>query len=115
MRCIKTTTSTYTPESVAEGDAASHDTGETFDCEPDQYDIDDGLTAVDIAAKQIRGQLGHASSTSYHRGVWYTQNEGSRDRAYFERGEETIESYHLEGFTLDEERQIFGIVTRKRA
>jgi hypothetical protein len=107
---------TFTPESVENGDAEERGwvDKDGVSMVPDEYDLDDGKTAVDLAIKFLKDEGStEASSSSFHPGVWYVQTEGTRDRDYFEKGEETIQSYHLEGFTPEEERAIFEGMKRR--
>jgi len=71
--------------------------------EPDEYDLEEGKTAVDLAVKLMRDEgASQASSSHFHVGVWYS-NEGELDR----QGELTSFSYHLKGFTPSEECEVF--------
>lgn len=115
MRKIKITFETVTPESAAEGDAA--DRGwideEGVSIEPDELDIEDNDTelnaVVALAVKEIGGCV-EPSSSQWHQGVWYTEIDPDRD---YQTGAETRKSFHLYGFSKDEERAIFSRLTSR--
>lgn len=104
-----------TPESSQYGDVDSRgwidEIGEA--CEPDAYDIAEGLTRVDLAVELLtnRGSL-EPSASQYHSGIWYSEygaNQGTRD--YYEKGEEETRTYHLTGFSEREQSAIYERVT----
>lgn len=103
---ILTTYEVITPESAEAGDAEErgwHDE-EGHSCEPDEYDKEDGLSAVDIAVKFLRNKGAcHASSSHFHAGVWYS-TEGEQD---YRTCAETTYSFHLKGFSAQEEKDIW--------
>lgn len=110
---IKTTFEIVTPESAEQGDFA--ETGwvdkEGYDCSPEAFgEMED--TPVEVAMKFLsdNGPL-EASSSHFHKGLWYTQSDARCDRAFFEKSEDYRESYRLDGFTEDQEREIFARVT----
>lgn len=76
---------TYTPESIEEGDSA--DSGwvdeDGVDMTPDEYDRSSGITAVDKAVKLLKYDgAGQPSSSHFHRGVWYsTETRRTIERA----------------------------------
>jgi len=118
MPLITTTFSLYTPESIEAGDA--EDNGwideEGHDCTPDEYDAEEGKTPVELAVEFItdKGPVEASSYPTVSPGhTWYTQTEGSRDRDYFEKGEETILSFHLKGFTPEQETAIYARLTNR--
>ena len=96
-------------------DEKSVDVGETNDrgweneegisMQPDQYDIEEGLTPVDLAVKFLtdNGPV-EASSSHFNSGVWYT-NYGEQD---MHDGSRTNRSFHLLGFTPEQEEEIFN-------
>lgn len=106
MRAIRTSYTTVTPESAEAGDFAEcgmlDEVGTPM--EPDDDDTEDGLSASDVAIRflQNRGAC-NPSSSGFHVGVWYS-DEGDTD---FRTGEEETHSYHLVGFTPEEERAIY--------
>ncbi len=96
-------------------DEDSVDAGETDDkgweneegvsMQPDQYDLEEGLTPVDLAVKFLtdNGPM-EASSSHFNSGVWYT-NYGEQD---MQNGSRTNRSFHLVGFTPEQEEEIFN-------
>jgi hypothetical protein len=106
-RLIRITFSRITPAD-GEDDEPSEEHGwideEGVDMEPDEVDRDEGLTAVDKAVKFLeREGVMEASSSAFHPGVWYSTEYSVTD---YGTGEEEQRSYHLKGFTPDEEREI---------
>jgi hypothetical protein len=107
VRLIRSTFSRITP---GEGDDDEPDEEhgwideEGVDMEPDEYDREEGLTAVDKAVKFLeREGVMEASSSAFHPGVWYSTEYSVTD---YSTGEEEQRSYHLKGFTPDEEREV---------
>ena len=96
-------------------DEDSVDAGETDDkgweneegvsMQPDQYDLEEGLTPVDLAVNFLtdNGPM-EASSSHFNSGVWYT-NYGEQD---MQNGSRTNRSFHLVGFTPEQEEEIFN-------
>lgn len=116
-RRIATTYEVVTPESAEAGDAAERgwDNEEGESMEPDEYDLEEALTATDKAATWLRNQgVEEASSSQFHPGVWYTSSV-AQDRAYFEKSEERRQSFHLRGFSQEEERTIHSKLFGKKA
>jgi len=115
-----------TPESAEHGEPSEHGyadfsgnhypmlTGKTdfdfdpnligYDCTEDDYD-----SSVDIARECLLSQGVEPSASFFYPGVWYC--------AYPKRNpsdsSETSYSYHLYGFTEDEQLSIYQSVTRK--
>jgi len=95
-----------TPESAEEGDVAESgwEDEEGVDMTPDEIDIEDGLSAVDKAVDYLQknGPM-EPSSSRFAPRTWYTHQEGQdpSDGSY------TSYSYHLNGFTQDEELEIY--------
>lgn len=102
---IRITFEVVTPESAEHGDAA--DRGWIDECGV-PFDDDDDETAAEAAARFLldRGAT-NASSSRYHPGVWYSDN-GDHD---YSDGSETTLSYHLVGFSDDEQSSIYRRVT----
>ncbi len=114
-RLIRTTFSRITP---AEGEDEEPDEEhgwideEGVDMEPDEYDREEGLSAVDKAVKFLeREGVTEASSSAFHPGVWYSTEYSVTD---YSTGEEEQRSYHLKGFTPDEEREVHRDLKRAR-
>lgn len=79
---------------------------------PDEYDREDGITAVDIAVKFLLSKgATEPSSSHYHGNIWYSATDPDRD---YSSGEETYYDYHLNGFSEQEGEEIFNRVKRKR-
>lgn len=122
-RQIFTTFSTVTEESAANGETAEHGwysggfrfdsedrPDEGFICDPDDYDIADGLTAVDLAVDYLKGVgvIG-ASSSNFHPGVWFHTERETED---YSSGESIEYCFHLDGFDDNELKEIFRRVIR---
>lgn len=107
MPRITETFEIFTPESVENGDAEERgfidEEGEEI--ELDEYDKEEGLTIVDKAVEFLKDKGVEESSASFfHLGFWYTTYKYRED---FSTGEEENRSYHLEGFTEQQEREIY--------
>jgi hypothetical protein len=101
---ILTTYATTTPESIEQGDYADHgwedEIGQSM--LPDQYDREEGLTAADLAVDYLQSEGAiHPSSSHPSRGMWYTTSPQIN-----EWGESIEYSFHLRGFTPEEEMEI---------
>lgn len=87
--------------------------------EQDTIDISDITNVVDddslaeVTAERIANYSGNveASSTSFHKGVWYTAIDPDID---YTDGSQTTYSFHLDGYTEEEEREVFKLLTRRR-
>lgn len=75
------------------------------DVEVDEFDREDGLDVADVAAKWLldKGANYEASSSHFHPGIWYS----AQPVGDFGEASETTYSFHLEGFTPEEEEKIF--------
>jgi hypothetical protein len=105
---IKTTFSRITwgdtgdPDDYAEEHGFEDEEGEEF--EIDEFDREDEIDLATKVAAWLRDKgVSSGSSSHFHPGIWYT-GEGETD---YRSGAETQRSYHLEGFTPDEEKDIF--------
>lgn len=112
-RRITTTFSQTTPESAEQGDYS--DTGwideEGVDMNLDEYDREEGLTVAEKTAKWLFNEgASEGSSSHYHHGMWYSTEWSVND---YSTGEEEQRSFHLDGFTADEEEEIFRIMQKK--
>ena len=110
MRLIRTTFEIITPESVEHGEAEEtgwiDEEGESM--EPDQYDLEEGLTAVDIAVAFLRRNIGAegmeaSSSGPLSLNDWWTAYKYNLD---YETGAVENRSYHPVGFTAEEINEI---------
>ena len=90
---------------VGETDDKGWENEEGVSMQPDQYDLEEGLTPVDLAVKFLtdNGPM-EASSSHFNSGVWYT-NYGEQD---MQDGSRTNRSFHLVGFTPEQEEKIFN-------
>jgi hypothetical protein len=112
-KVIKTTFQTVTPESAADGDFADQgwedEEGESMML--DEYDIEDGVTVVDKAVEFMKNKgASEPSSSRFNTGVWYSTVDPDRN---YQTGEEKYFSFHLKGFTPEEEEKIFNKMTKK--
>jgi hypothetical protein len=96
--------SVVTPESAENGDTEDNGYDDYHDCEPDELDAQDGLTAVDLAITYLKDK---GATSSY--GSWYSA-EPDQD---FRTGNETTYDYHPTNFTPAEEEAILKGVTGK--
>lgn len=111
---IKITYEITTPESAAQGDFADHGwiDEDGVSMVPDEYDQEEGLTAVDLAVKYLKDYGANEPSyfPGWTSGTWYTYN-GEMDTS----GEAESRSYHLEDFTPEQEQEIYRrVVGRSR-
>ncbi len=109
MKLIRTTFELITPESAELGDAAERGwiDEEGQDMTPDSYD-EEGTTAVDKAVTFLRYHHSYPSASKFHVGVWYTCQY---DEDY-STGETEYRSFHLVGFTPEEEELIYKEATK---
>lgn len=88
---------------------------EGVEFEPDEDDLENGMSESEsIVAQAIKfledeGAV-HASSSHFHSGVWYT-TESEQD---FRTGADEERSFHLDGFSTEEQAEIFKAITRRR-
>jgi hypothetical protein len=104
--------SVVTPESAEHGEAAEQGwiNEEGVYCEPDPFERGEGQTRVDVALRYIP-VFCEASSSHFHKGVWYTESDGDTD---YRTGAVTTRAFHLVGFTEQEEREIFERIRADR-
>lgn len=103
-----------TPESVEQGDFSESGwiDEEGVSMMPDDYDREDGITAVDKAVNFLKNEGVHEMSSShFHPGVWYSTEWQTID---YSTGAEEERNYHLSGFTPDQEREIWDKMKRVR-
>lgn len=76
---------------------------EGVEMSPDEFDMEEGLTSVDLAVKFLEGKyVNEASSSDFHVGVWYSTTDEDTMHA------KSIEHhFHLVDFTPEEEKQIW--------
>ena len=105
---IRTSYTIVTEESAAEGDFAEtgwvDEEGEAWDSEYDE-------SPTYWAAEWLENSgVIEASSSQYRDGVWYL-GENEQD---YSAGEYEQRSYHLVGFSADEEEEIYDILKTRR-
>lgn len=105
-----------TPESAEQGDYAETGWEERgVSMEPDEFDVEDEITAVDKVVDYISEYGGvEPSASQFHPGVWYTTIDSEQGSAFFEQGEEKRYSFHLKNFSEGEERKVYDRLTRKK-
>lgn len=119
-RRIQITYDVITPESCEQGDYAESgfENEEGVLIAPDELDIEEHETELAavayLAAKEIRDRGGvEPSSSWFHPGIWYSTVDPDQD---YGTGEDTCYSFHLDGFTEEEEKAIhdylFPVVRR---
>src|SRR5690606_17282754 len=117
MRQVKVYTETYIPPSENDRDIDENDFQtdgpETIDIVPDEYDIDEHddehFAVVALVCETIE-ECVEPSCSRFYPGVWYTDIDGSVDYC---TGERERRSYHLSGFTPDEEQTIYSRLTAR--
>lgn len=111
-KIITTTYQIVTPESAEDGDYADQgwedEEGESM--LPDEYDIEEGITAVDKAVEYLKNKryVSEPSSSDFQKGVSYSTTSPDID---YSKNEETYYTCHLNGFTPDEEFEIWKKMT----
>lgn len=111
-KIITTTYQIVTPESAEDGDYAEQgwedEDGESM--LPDEYDIEDNITAVDKAVEFLKNKkyTTEPSSSDFHVGISYSTPDADHN---YSTGEDTYYACHLNGFTPEEELKIFKIMT----
>ena len=105
---IRTTYEIVTPESAEQGDA--EDRG-WIDEEGEEIEPSEEEGVAEVAAAWLRDKgIAEASSSDFHPGIWYI---GHSEQDYSTGAEET-HSYHLKGFTSDEEAEVYGLLFPSR-
>lgn len=120
-RAVVFTYEIVTPESAEEGDAEERgflstsgqqlplDYADLQQSRPADEDIQNPVSGAEEAAKMILDELGfiEPSSSSWHKGVWYSQADGDPDYA---TGAETRKAAHLYGFSEREEYWVWQLI-----
>ena len=96
-----------TPESSEQGDYS--DSGwineEGVEMTPDEFDQEEGLTAVDLAVKFLQNEGAmETSSSQFHPGVWYSTTWNTVN---YRTGTDEERSFHLKDFSPAEEQEIW--------
>lgn len=104
---IRITYETVKPSDV-EGEDAEVEHGwedeEGVSMLPDEFDLEEGLTPVDLAFKFLKNNYANEfSSSSMDPGGWYSAAE----EADYRTGEQTTRSFHLAGFTPEQLEEIY--------
>lgn len=100
---------------IWDADAEEIDSGiegpdEGHPMQPDAEEMLEGITPVALAVKFLQGHYASSASASFfHPGVWY-ETEPSTD---YHTGEISRNSFHLAGFTDEEERQVYQAIIGK--
>lgn len=93
----------WTPEDIEAGDTDDRGDHGEYEIELDEFDRKGEKTVVDLAVEYLESYyVGHASSSHFHPGVWYTASD---EHPYTGVREEI--SYHLKDFTEAEEAEVF--------
>ena len=112
-KIIRTAYETITPESSENGDYEDQgwedEDGESM--LPDEYDMDDDITAVDKAVEFLKRKkyATEPSSSEFQVGISYSTPDAAKED--YSTGEKTYQSCFLDGFTPDEEWEIYKIMT----
>jgi hypothetical protein len=102
----------YTEESIEAGDTEDEGYDGAESMEPDEFDIEDNVTAVDKAIRYLtRDHCVEASGSGFYPDRWYSDCDGDTD---YRSGDETRHSYHPTNFTPEEQRAIFDAVKASR-
>jgi hypothetical protein len=114
-RRIRIAYTQFTPESLENGESSDNgwlnEEGVVMD--PDAWDIEDGISAVDKTVNFLKGNnVSQASSSHFHTGVWYTSECQCID---YRTGTDEEKSFFLDNYSEDEEKEIFKQITQRRA
>ena len=101
----------------ADGDPDAYDEEHGFEdeegeeIEVDEFDREDGMDVAEKAARWLRdkGYL-EPSSSHFHPGIWYSAYSEGYDRD----GWNVTRSFHLSGFSPEEEEKIFNLLSARR-
>lgn len=118
MRRIRIAYAVITPETAGFGDYADSgwENEEGVCIEPDDFDVDEfgdeSAAYAVLAAQFIYDRSSGCEASTYpdccpgH--TWYSDSDGEKD---YRDGSETYRSFHLDGFTEDEEHAIYTLLT----
>lgn len=117
MRRIKISYDVVTPESSEIGDVADYgwENEEGICADPDELDVEEHgsvlAAVVDCAVKAIGNGVEASDYPICHPGyTWYTEVDAEMD---YSDGSEKRLSFHLDGFSEDEELAIYAALTGK--
>jgi len=103
---------TMTPDDVEAGDVPDAEHDDDIEIALDAIDRKEGKTVADLAAKVLLDAgATQTSSGRFHRGVWYETEWSVTD---YSTGEQEQRSFHLKGFSPEEEGLVYLKVTRGR-
>jgi len=108
---ITTTYSIITPESAEHGDVEEEgwEDEEGVEFIPDEQDTEDGVNVAELAIEWlIQHSVEQASSYPFSPGTWYTSSPYDDYRT----GASTEYNFHLEGFTPEEEEEIYDFLKK---
>lgn len=100
------TWSTVTEESAVEGEEADGGWQGSESCEPGEEEREEGWTAVGVAVRKLKeaGATFPSSWPGWGKGTWYSTEPQVED---YSVGETVEYCWHPQGWTADEEREIF--------
>ena len=94
-----------TEESAELGDTEDGGFDGYASMEPDEFDVEDGLTAADKAIRYLtRDHCVESSGSHFHPGIWYSDADSDTD---CRTGDETRHAYHPTNFSINEQQAIF--------
>lgn len=95
------------------GVIVNHGLAEKYPCDPDEFDIDEGVTAVDMALEVLNLKIYAEEASSYpdwQKNTWYTRTEETDEW----EGADTLEQTAiLEGFSDQESLEIYKRFTSR--
>lgn len=104
---------TYLTDEIVDGEVDGATSEDVHDCTPDEFDCEDGVTAVDKAVEYLTNEgITAPSSSEFYPRVWWSYADGAVITDYY-TGKCEEKSAHLEGFTDDEARAIYARVTTR--
>lgn len=116
-RRIKISYDVVTPESAEIGDFAENgwENEEGVCIDPDEFDVEEHGSELDAVVALAVKTIGNGVEASdYPRccpgHTWYTDIDADVD---YSDGSETRRSYHLDGFSEEEERAVYAALTGK--
>lgn len=105
---IRTTYDIVTPESAENGEAAEQGwiDEEGISMEPDEFDLDEGISVVDKTVQFLK-KNGATEFSGNRFSPWFTNHEYNHD---YKSGAEESRSFHLVGYSDDELSEIVAQV-----
>lgn len=100
----------YTTFRDEEGEVLDYIEHEPVEFALDEYDIEDGKTIADIAARYLRDEGAvYPSSSHFHKGVWSSSESELKHAGTFEES-----SWHLKNFQDGYEEKVFNIICHRQ-